>query len=156
MSLDGFKESKRGAKVAPLLSSPSVLAEMEQLSHGGEPAVLALERRAEELPRLTDTEKQHVGRWIRDVLAERGWRPQHRKRIGGSRLFTSGAVYGRPAPERPSQPPDAAPAGNAPSSAAGTAARVAHLRALVAQLETPPPTVDEFIAWKRAEAEREL
>jgi hypothetical protein len=156
VSLAGFKESKRGAKVAPLLANASVLAEMEQLSQGGEPAVLALERRADELPRLSDTEKQHVGRWIRDVLAERGWRPKRRKRIGGSRLFTSGAVYGRPAPERAAEPPNAAPAGNTLSRAADTAARVARLRALVAQLETPPPTVDEFIAWKRAEAEREL
>ncbi|HZF93710.1 MAG TPA: hypothetical protein VEZ20_02440 [Allosphingosinicella sp.] len=156
MSLEGFKESKRGAKVAPLLANASVLAEMEQLSQGGEPAVLALERRANELPSLSDTEKQHVGRWIRDVLAERGWRPKRRKRIGGSRVFTSGAVYGRSAPERSADTPNAGPAGSIPPAAAGTVARVAHLRALVAQLETPPPTVDEFLAWKRAEAEREL
>jgi hypothetical protein len=156
MSLEGFKDSKRGAKVAPLLADTAVLAEMEQLSRGGKPAVLALDRRADELPSLSGTEKQHVGRWIRDVLAERGWRPRHRKRIGGSRLFTSGAVYVRPAPDAPAEPREAAPPGSSPSQTGSTAERVARLRALVAQLETPPPTVDEFIAWKRAEAEREL
>jgi hypothetical protein len=154
MSLESFKGSKRGAQLAPMLADAAIVAEMERLSRDGRPAVLALDRRADELPSLSGTEKQHVGRWVRDVLAERGWRPKRRSRIGGSRMFTSGAVYGRAAPE--TVPPLPAGAAGTPASVRdATTERVARLRALVAQLETPPPSVDAFIDWKRAEAERE-
>ena len=147
MSFAAFKTSREGARVRPLLTDAGIVAEMEALSRGGRPAVIALDRRADLLPRLNNTGKQHVGRWVRDILGARGWRPANRKRVAKGQMFTSGAVYERVGP-------DTGPARLSPPGATA-AERLERARAIIRSLPTPLPTVDEFIAEKRREARRE-
>jgi len=97
-SLQDFQSSKNGRPVGELLSRPETIQEMESLSREDRPAVLALDRALPEAINLDDTEKKHVGRWVRDVLADRGWRVRKRKGFRSGRIFSSGAVYERPAP----------------------------------------------------------
>jgi hypothetical protein len=149
MSFARFKTSEEGARVRPLLMDAKIVAEMEALSRVGRPAVIALDRRADLLPSLSDTGKQHVGRWVRDILGARGWRPAARRRVAKGRVFTSGAVYARSGPAGVP-----APAGTGP--AASTAAeRLERARAIIRSLPGPLPSVDEFIADKRRQARRE-
>ncbi len=149
MSFAAFKTSEEGARVLPLLCDATIVAEMEALSRVGRPAVIALDRRADQLPSLSDTGKQHVGRWVRDILGARGWRPTARRRVAKGRIFTSGAVYERTGP---AAIPGAARTGPPAST---PAQRLERARAIIRSLPTPLPTVDEFIADKRRQARRE-
>jgi hypothetical protein len=149
MSFAAFKTSEEGERVRPLLMDAEVVAEMEALSRVGRPAVIALDRRADLLPSLSDTGKQHVGRWVRDILGARGWRPAARRRVAKGRVFTSGAVYQRTAPAGVTVAARTGP------SASTAAERLERARAIIRNLPTRLPTVDEFIADKRREARRE-
>lgn len=150
MSLESFKSSSVGAAIAPVVASPEVIARMERLSREGRPAVGALDEALAGRVELDDTEKQHVGRWIRDVLGERGWRPLKQKRLSGGRLFSSGSVYGRIGPAAAAA--DAADAGPATG---GPAERLEAARALVRRARRRDYGVREFIADKRREAAAE-
>lgn len=154
MSLESFKSSSVGAAIAPVVASPEVIARMERLSREGRPAVGALDEALAGRVELDDTEKQHVGRWIRDVLGERGWRPLKQKRLSGGRLFSSGSVYGRigPAAAGADAAADAADAGPATG---GPAERLEAARALVRRARRRDYGVREFIADKRREAAAE-
>lgn len=150
MSFAAFQRSEEGGHLRPLLMDAVVVAEMEALSRAGRPAVIALDRRADQLPSLGATDRQHVGRWIRDVLGARGWRPAARRRVAKGKVFTSGAVYERTGPAAP-----AAVAARAGPPALTTTERLERARAIIRSLPRPLPTVDEFIAEKRREARRE-
>jgi hypothetical protein len=144
-----FKNSKEGEHVRLLLMDAQVVAEMEALSRVGRPAVIALDRRADLLPSLSHTGKQHVGRWVRDILGARGWRPAARRRVAKGRMFTSGAVYERSGPAgAPVAPREGPPASTASE-------RLERARAIIRSLPQSLPTVDEFIADKRRQARRE-
>ena len=149
MSLSLFKASREGDLVRPLLMDDQVVAEMEALSRIGQPAVIALDRRANLLPSLSDTGKQHVGRWVRDILGARGWRPVTRKRVAKGRMFTSGAVYER------SGPAGASAASRQGPPASTAAERLERARAIVRSGRARLPTVNEFIADKRRQARLE-
>lgn len=96
-SFGDFKASERGAKIGALLSEHDWQVEMVCLAKHGLPPAQAVG--AEILARigpLDDTEKQHVGRWIRDILAEKGWRIGARgARVAPGNLFSRASLYVR-------------------------------------------------------------
>lgn len=147
LTLKEFQASRNGQPVGELLARPETIATMESLSREGRPAVLALDRALPNGVALDDTEKKHVGRWIRDILADRGWRPRRRKPFRAGRIFSSGAVYERPTP------PPAAPAAAVDDE---IQARVRRAQEIVAGFRKHDYGVDEFLRDKRAEAAREL
>ena len=147
-----FRQSDRGRVVCDLAARAVVV--MEDLSQRGEPAVTAIDAEvADRIGRLDDTERQHVGRVVRDILAPRGWRPRkQRKRVRNGRAFASGAVYERP---------------GAPGFGYGAVsplidllpdrlARADEAVAILAKARTGDAgTVDDFIVERRAEARRD-
>ncbi len=145
-SLQDFQSSEKGRPVGELLSRPETIERMEALSREGKPAVLAVDRALPEGIGLDDTEKKHVGRWIRDVLADRGWRPRKRKGFRSGRLFSSGAVYDRPAAQAARQSGHHDDIGE----------RIRRAQEIVAGFRTGNYSVDDFLRDKRAEAAREL
>ena len=108
--------------------------------------MLAIDRALGNDIALDDTEKRHVGRWVRDALHERGWRVAKRLHFRSGRVFSSGAVYHQAAP-KPSAPP-----------ATGIGcddsweSRVAKVQAMVRAFSTNDYSVDDFIRDKRKEA----
>jgi hypothetical protein len=144
-TLKDFQASKSGRPIGELLSRQETIGTMEALSREGRPAVLALDQALPRDIKLDDTEKKHVGRWIRDVLADRGWRPRKRKGFRSGRVFSSGAVYG----------PVAATAPELPAPVADQAARIRRAQAMVRRFSTNDYGVNDFLRDKRAEAARE-
>ncbi len=142
MTYDEFKRSAKGVTLAPLFADPAVVAAMEALSRRGAPAVEALDEAvADQVGHLDDVERQQVGRWVRDILAQRGWRPVAKKRLSAGRSFVSGAVY--------------APVVRARTAAAetvggSTANGLARAQALLREAAPQIGTVDAFLADRRA------
>ncbi len=96
-SFDEFKGSPTGRTVGAILSEHDWQVEMVCLAkHGLPPAQAVGAEIAAKVGSLDDTEKQHVGRWIRDILAEKGWKPVTKgARVAPGNLFSRAAVYGR-------------------------------------------------------------
>lgn len=159
MSFSHFEHSDTGARVARVLKNKEALGRMEAFSRAGRPALLAVVGEIEKVaPALTDTEKQHVGRWVHRLLGPRGWRPIDKKRLPKGGLFTTGAVYGRvsgAASAGGDHVPDALGARVTTTSHRTVEERLLSARAIVAALPVRPISVDEFIAEKRREALRE-
>lgn len=131
---------------------------MEAFSRAGRPALLAVSEDIEKVaPTLSDTQKQHVGRWVHRLLGPRGWRPIDKKRLPKGGLFTTAAVYGRigVAEESGADKSEGARPAAAVPGRASAAVRLASARARVAALPIRPVSVDRFIAEKRREAVRE-
>nr|WP_295661455.1 hypothetical protein [Polymorphobacter sp.] len=99
----------------------------------------------DEVGRLDDTERQHAGRVVRDVLAPLGWHPTSRKRLRASHVFASGAVY----------EPRAAGTLRDNNVSSDAAVRFAKVRAAIAASGADLGTVDDFLADRRHEASRE-
>jgi hypothetical protein len=126
---------------------------MEALSSRGRPALIAVaDAIAQVAPALTNTEKQHVGRWLHRVLGPRGWRPAEKKRMPAGGLFSMAAVYRRVG-EAGDSPDQVAAAPEPPRDAS---ARLAAARAAVRRLPVKPLGAAAFIAEKRRAAKREL
>ena len=147
LTYDDFRSGPIGQKLASHLHEPEVVRKLEAASEEGRPAVAAIDEWAgSALPALGDTERQHAGRMVRDVLAERGWRVGRpdRPRLRRPRVFKTGAVYVR------------RDGGAAPDlgAAAGGTDRVARARAILAAGRLPgdrePDTVEAFLADRRA------
>lgn len=149
MSFTDFARSDKGGLIGSILHDPESIRRMEAYSAAGRPALLAVAAQIEraELP-LSDTEKQHVGRWVHRVLGPRGWRPVDKKRMPRGGQFATAAVYkratGLEAADRPS-----VPAGN------DLASRLRAARERVRALPVKPQGVKAFIAEKRRLAKRE-
>lgn len=96
-SFDDFKASKTGKAVGVILSDHDWQIEMVCLAKHGLPPAQAVGAEIEkQVGALDDTEKQHVGRWIRDVLATKGFRPVSKgARVAPGNLFSRAALYGR-------------------------------------------------------------
>lgn len=162
MSFSHFEHSETGARVAGVLKDKEALGRMEAFSRAGRPALLAVAGEIEKVaPALTDTEKQHVGRWVHRLLGPRGWRPVDKKRMPKGGLFTTAAVYGRAGAE-PGPEPVSARADAHADLTSGTREmemsareRLRSAQAIVAALPVRPMSVDEFIAEKRREALRD-
>lgn len=146
MSLGTFKASKAGHRIASLLSDPSILARMKELSNVGTPAVGALDNALAGQVHLNDTERQYVGRWIREVLADHGWRKGPQRRLKGGRLFSSGCIY-QPAHVGQSRASVAIPQNLLPA-----ATRISRARELVAAATTREYSIDDYLRDKYAEA----
>lgn len=158
MSFSMFEHSTSGAAIASVLKSVHALRQMEAFSRAGRPALLAVADEIEKVaPTLSDTEKQHVGRWVHRLLGPRGWRPVEKKRLPKGGLFTTAAVYRRISPESGYHSigdDRAAPEAVAPV-AASVVERLAAARARVRALPIKPPSVASFIADRRQAARRE-
>lgn len=157
MSFECFENSPTGALVAGVLKNARAVGRMEAFSRAGRPALLAVAGDIEKVaPFLTDTEKQHVGRWVHRLLGPRGWRPIDKKRLPKGGLFTTAAVYGPIGmAERASHVIDSTSNGSALPRGTSAEERLASARARVAALPVRPMSVAKFIAEKRREAVRE-
>jgi hypothetical protein len=135
MSLEQFKHSAAGRKIAGLLGSDEAIRGMERKSSARRPAIEAIGKEIEaRVGVLDDQEKKLVGRWVKEVLVPRGWQPDRKARVAAGHFFSRGTIYRRS---------DARPA------LASGAARLAAVRALVRKLPEPPLSVDEFLAERR-------
>ena len=149
LSLNDFKATPNGRTIAEILGRADTVRAMEELSRSGRPAVLAIDRALAEDALLDEIEKRHVGRWVRDVLADRGWRPRRRAHFRSGRFFGSGAVY-----ERPEQPPLII---DSPPPSPEIRERIRRVQEMMRPYIIPGVSiVDELIAERRAEAAREL
>ena len=145
MSLEVFKQSRAGVRIAPILADPRGVAAMEGKSREGRPAVEAVGARiAATIGELDDEQKKLVGRWVKQVLAPRGWVPDKKgARVAPGNLFSRGTVYRRPGVATPSE--------KRPSAAE----RLAAARAILATMPHPIMSSQELIAERRREFERE-
>jgi hypothetical protein len=135
MSLEAFKQSAKGAKLASLFASNDTVSRMVRKSEAGRPAVEAIGSEVEaRVGRLDDEEKKLVGRWTREVLEPRGWTPDRKGRVAAGNLFARGTIYRRIRPVHAN--------GSGPE-------RLAAAQALVARLSRPPMTSDELLADRR-------
>lgn len=136
VSLQQFKLSRSGSKIGPLLTSPAAIQEMETKSRANRPAVEAIGKDiADRVGSLSDDEKKLVGRWVKEILTPRGWKPDRKGRVAAGHFFARGTIY------RPSAPP------SRPSSGA---ARLAAAQAIVAQMPHEAMSSDALIAERRA------
>lgn len=142
MSLEAFKSSATGRQLADLFSSEEVVQRMIHKSEAGRPAVEALGPEVEKrVGTLDEQQKKLVGRWAKEVLAPRGWRPERKGRVARGHFFSRGTIYQR----------------SRPASGGGDAhARVARARELVRQLPYPIMGPEELIAERRREFRKEL
>ena len=144
MTLDEFKQSAVGRQLQPLLSDATIVAQMEAATRLGQPAVRAIDEAvAAKVGSLSFVERQHVGRWVRDVLSRRGWRPAKQLDWRGGKVFKSGAVYARVRDDEP-----------AAADNRFTAASRHRIRSTLAAGRLDPfkplDTVDDFLAERRA------
>ena len=89
---------------------------------------------------LNDEDRRSVGRWVKELLEPRGWRPDRKGRLAPGHFFSKGMIYRRAAPIVASE---------------DAAARLAAARTLVRQLPHPPMTSDELISERRRAFESE-
>ena len=144
MTFKEFVASANGRKIAPLFSDPGVITRMEAMSRAGLPALKAIDCDiALAVGSLDNVEKQHVGRWVRDILGRRGLRTVRQIDWRGGKVFSSGTVY---APIAPALPPSDPPR---------TAMRpIEQARTVLAAGRNDATrtidTVDQFLADRRA------
>src|SRR4051794_16081514 len=124
MSLESFKRSAKGARLAALFASEEAVADMIRKSEAGRPAVEAIGREGEaRVGRLDDDEKKLVGRWAPAVAEPKGWTPARKGRAAAGHSFPGGTIYRRRRP--------------AYAKGDGTE-RLAAAQALVARMSHPP------------------
>jgi len=134
VSLRHFKTSALGAVIGAILSSEAAIRRMESKSASDRPAVEAIGKDIEaRVGSLDDEQKKQVGRWVKEVLAPRGWRPDRKGRVAGN-LFSRGTIYRRTVP---------------PPLSEGGATRLAAAQALVRKLSHPPMRSEELLAERR-------
>jgi hypothetical protein len=141
MSLAQFKSSPVGGMIGPILRAEETIRRMESKSASDRPAVEAIGRDIEaSVGRLDDEQKKMVGRWVKEILAPRGWRPDRKGRVAEGHLFSRGTIYRRAA---------------APAPAEGGAERLRAAQALVQGLAHPPMLSGELIVERRLTFDRE-
>jgi len=135
MSLESFKRSAKGAKLASLFSSETALRSMIRKSEAGRPAVEGIGKDVEaRVGSLDDTEKKLVGRWAKEVLVPKGWTPERKGRVAAGNFFSRGTIYRRALPMH---------------SKGDGKARLAAAQAIVAKFSKPPMSSDELIEERR-------
>lgn len=141
MSLESFKTSAKGAKLAPLFSSGETVDRMVRKSEAGRPAVEAIGKEvAARVGSLDDQQKKLVGRWAKEVLEPRGWTPDRKGRVAPGHFFARGTIYRRASPA-------AAPLDGA--------ARMAKVRQMVKRLPHRVLSSDELIRERRRQFDAE-
>jgi hypothetical protein len=95
MTFEEFKASKKGQLVMEVLNEHDAQVEMVCLSKHGLPAAQAVGAEIAKLvDDLDDTEKQHVGRAIRDVMSDKGWKvAQKGARVAPCNFFSRATLY---------------------------------------------------------------
>ena len=135
MSLDQFKASRLGSLIGPILCSEETIRRMEMKSASDRPAVEAIGKDIEaRVGSLDEQQKKMVGRWVKEVLTPRGWRPDRKGRVARGNFFSRGTIYRRAVP---------------PALSEDGAARVAAAQALVRELPHAPMGSDELIRERR-------
>ena len=135
MSLDQFKASPLGVLIGRIMNSEEMIRRMEIKSASDRPAVEAIGEDIEaQVGALDDEQKKLVGRWVKEVLAPRGWRPDRKGRVAAGHFFSRGTIYRRAAPPVPSE---------------DGAARLAAAQALVQEFPRAPMGSDELIRERR-------
>lgn len=151
MNYARFKQSELAHTLAPILSDPAIVEKMVALSRGGRPAVEAIGAKVAEVkPELDDTEKQHVGRLVRDVLAARGLKPVRSARVRPGNLFAWGAVYGAIAGSPPD--PDSPAAQQKLPTRLSIDEWLTQVRAMIATLPNGLMSSEDFIAQRRRDS----
>ena len=149
MTLNEFKKSANGGKLAPLLADKTLIARMEAMTRLGRPAVKAIDAEvASAVGALDNVEKQHVGRWVRDILGTRGLKPARQLDWRGGKVFTSGTVYepiAQTSNATASEATDSVHQPRSPIDCARAALAVGRL-----DPARPLDTVDNFIADRQA------
>ena len=141
MALESFKSSNVGVRIAVILSDQAQIARMEQKSREGRPAVEAIGKQiVDAVGKLGDDEKKLVGRWVKQVLAPRGWIPDRKGRVVNGQLFSRGTIYRR------------AGSGLSSGSSSSGAERLAAARAILAGFQQPAMTSQEMIEERRRAA----
>jgi hypothetical protein len=96
--LNNFKQSPLGQKVGDLLNDPQTISDMIAVSKytARTPAVQVLGKSiiAFGMP-VTDGDKMSIGRWVREVLEDKGWTTDitSKGRVAPDNLFSTGAIY---------------------------------------------------------------
>jgi hypothetical protein len=76
VSLNQFKASPLGALIGPIMNPEEMIRRMETKSASDRPALEAVGKDIEaRVGSLDDEQKKLVGRWVKEVLEPRGWRP---------------------------------------------------------------------------------
>ncbi|WP_375383456.1 hypothetical protein [uncultured Sphingomonas sp.] len=150
MGMTDFAQSPSGRLVEELLGDAAVVARMEELSRQGRPAVGALDEQLAGKATLANPERQWVGRRVRDVMRDRGWRTQVQRRVAGGKVLTSGAVYAR-APTMDAGDRFA----NIPSDLLPVEERVRRAQELVRRSGITNFSVDDYLEEKWAESAAE-
>jgi hypothetical protein len=141
VSLRHFKTSALGAAIGAILCSEEAIRRMESKSASDRPAVEAIGKDIEaRVGPLDDEQKKLVGRWVKEVLAPRGWRPDRKGRVAAGNLFSRGTIYRRTVP---------------PPLSEGGATRLAAAQALVRKLSHPPMRSEDLLAERRLAFVRE-
>jgi hypothetical protein len=93
-----FKQSMLGRTVAPVLTNAENVRDMIALCRNDIAAVRAVGRQllAAGVKPKNEQAKKHIGRWVREIMAARGWEPVRSGKIPRGNLFSTGAIY-RPA-----------------------------------------------------------
>ena len=156
MTLEEFIQGWKGQKLAPLFDDDGVIERMERLNRLGVPAIKAIDGAvADAVGTLDDVERQHVGRWVRNTLARRGWRSVKQRSWRGGRVFASGMIY-EPVARTINPRADAGIATPKPHWEERVLARADEAIAMLAGARIGNAgSVDDFIAERRAEARRD-
>jgi len=93
--LESFKQSQLGRRVGAIIEDPEKVGEMIVFSRHEIPAVEALGKALQTIgPEINDDYvKKTIGRWVRDILGERGWIPWKSARVAPGNLFSRGMIY---------------------------------------------------------------
>ena len=99
--LEAFKRSSLGRRIGAVLENPQNVGDMIVFSRHGMPAVEAVGKALLALGAevQADQVKKTVGRWVREILEQHGWRAWKKRRVAPGNLFSTGMVY------RPAAPP---------------------------------------------------
>ena len=130
-----FKASPLGALIAPILNSGGDgPADGDQVRFG--PPGGGGDRQGDRgrVGSLDDAQKKLVGRWVKEVLSPRGWRPDRKGRVEAGNIFARGTIYRRAVP---------------PVLSEGGAARLAAAQALVREFPHAPMGSDDLIRERR-------
>jgi hypothetical protein len=127
MTFNEFTASPKGRVIGALLDEHDWQTEMICVSKHGLPAAQAVGAEIHaRVGDLDDTEKQHVGRWIRDVMAEHGWKVASKgARVAPGNYFSRAAIYRRAMPCLPADSPIIHRMAEIVSSPEGRAAAIA-------------------------------
>lgn len=96
--LENFKASPIGLRIGELLNDPRVVADMIAVTRHTKrtPAVQVFEQELKGLDLdLTKQDKTSIGRWIREVMEQKGWTTDasSKARVYPGNIFSTGAVY---------------------------------------------------------------